>query len=346
VFEKAKHPGKMEGPTKYYCTLFNSAYLSRGLVLIETLRIHAADFHLYVLALDQRVCEVLRGLALDELTVIPLESFEDSELLKAKSNRTIGEYCWTCTSSLILYCITKFQISHCTYLDADLYFYSDPAILVDEIGVDDVLLTEHRYSRQYDQSATSGIFCVQFLTFRNTLNSLRVLQWWRSACLEWCYARMENGKFGDQKYLDQWPRMFDGIHVMKNLGGGLAPWNIQQYEIPAFERVLRWKGARIAPVFFHFHNLKIYQNGYWKAEGEYLLTSKVRRYFYAPYAKHLFRVERSLKVTLARASVYRSREILSEYLLSVAKGAMNMIRLILGKGISDLLAINRKYHKI
>ena len=31
---------------------------------------------------------------------------------------------------------------------------------------------------------------------------LKALKWWRDRCLEWCYARIEDGKFGDQFYIE------------------------------------------------------------------------------------------------------------------------------------------------
>ena len=35
----------------------------------------------------------------------------------------------------------------------------------------------------------------------------------------------------NQKYLDEWPTKFKNIHIMQNLGGGLGPWNIENYDI-------------------------------------------------------------------------------------------------------------------
>jgi hypothetical protein len=53
------------------------------------------------------------------------------------------------------------------YLDADLYFFNDPKILIKELGNDDLLITEHRYTKKYDQSFNSGKYCVQFMIFKN-----------------------------------------------------------------------------------------------------------------------------------------------------------------------------------
>ena len=211
-----------------FCTLFNSNYLSRGLALFESLKKVSPDFHLYIVAFDEECHQYLEELHESGLTIISLADFEDEELKRVKSGRTVAEYCWTCTSSVILYCIEKFQLPSCTYLDADMIFYEDPLILIQEMVNESILITEHRYIRDYDVSATHGKYCVQFMYFKNDENGLIALRWWRDRCLEWCFAYLEDGKFGDQLYLNDWPERFRGVHVLQHPGGGLAPWNIQQ----------------------------------------------------------------------------------------------------------------------
>jgi len=169
-----------------YCTLFDSNYSSRGLAMYRSLNENAKDFHLFIVAFDDKCYEMLLKLSLKNVTVISLTEFEDEQLLTIKSTRTPQEYCWTCTPSIILYCINKFNLKICTYIDADLLFYSDPEILIDEMGDKSVLITEHRYSPEYDQTKTSGKYCVQFVTFKKDVNGMIVLNWWRDACLDWC----------------------------------------------------------------------------------------------------------------------------------------------------------------
>ena len=125
-------------------------------------------------------------LKLNKATIIRLCDFEDEQLLAIKSTRTTGEYCWTCTPSIILYSIQKFDLSNCTYLDADLFFYADPGVLIEEAEGASVIITPHRYSPMYEDSESGGTYCVQFVYFKNSDEGMAVLNWWREACREWC----------------------------------------------------------------------------------------------------------------------------------------------------------------
>jgi hypothetical protein len=274
----------------HFCTLFDSHYLSRGIALYESLLHCCKDFHLYIFAFDGKCTEILNELNLKKATIISLQEFEDKELLALKPGRSTMEYCWTCTPSIILYSLDKFNLDMCTYIDADIYFWKSPEALFDELGNKSIVITEHRYTKRYDASSKSGKYCVQFMTFKNDMNGRKALNWWRESCNTWCYARHEDGKFGDQKYLDEWLEKFEGVHVLQHLGGGLAPWNVQQYDILNEEgkTYCREKstGIEFEPVFFHFHRLWLYTNGRIDLGG-YYLSREVKSVFYKPYVRHL-----------------------------------------------------------
>lgn len=231
--------------------------------MTDSLQKYCKNFHLYIFAFCDESYDFLKKLNLKNATVIPLSEFEDEELLKIKPTRTRGEYCWTSTSSTILYCLERFKLENCTYIDADLCFYSDPSILIEEMGEKSILITEHRYIKEHDLTSTSGKYCVQFITFKNDKKGLKALKWWRNECLKWCYNRFEDGKFGDQKYLDDWTERFDGVHVLKNLGGGLAPWNMQQYLYKKENNKIFVADEKREDelVFYHYHTIKTDNDG-------------------------------------------------------------------------------------
>lgn len=280
-----------------FCTLYNSSYAAKGLAMYWSLKRVCPDFHLYIFAFDDILAEALKKMNLSRVTIVTPSEFEDKELLRVKPTRTAGEYCWTCTSSTILYCLTHYHIDHCTYIDADLYFFSNPQVLIDEMGSDDVLITEHRYSQPYKVQEAAGKYCVQFMTFKNTERGLTVLRWWRERCLEWCFNRMEDGKFGDQKYLDDWTTRFEGVHELQHLGGGVAPWNVEQYIFHHRKKTEETVGTVISTgemfplVFYHFHAIQCYKKGIIRELfyewGNTPLTPDRLSNIYHPYSKIL-----------------------------------------------------------
>lgn len=283
-----------------FCTLFDINFATQGITMYESLKRHCDDFHLYIFAFCDESYQLLKALDLDYVTVISLKEFEDEELLRVKPTRTIGEYCWTCSSSTVKYCLEKFNLDQCTYIDADLYFYSNPKVLLDEMGENSVLLTEHRYTPKYEQTETSGKYCVQFISFKNDQRGLKALNWWRNACIDWCYERLEDGKFGDQKYLDDWTQRFEGVHVLEHLGGGVAPWNVHQYEIFVENDKMKLKETvtqkAFDVVFFHFHCIKISNSGHVDAEryNFYKIGRKKQGLIHKPYIQELIRTSKKL----------------------------------------------------
>jgi hypothetical protein len=138
---------------------------------------------------------------------------------------------------------------------------------------------------------------VQFITFKNNEMALRALDWWQTACNDWCYDRHQNGRFGDQQYLDDWPKRFNGVHVLKNLGGGVAPWNVQQYVIRKNESSLygrvKQTGEEFPVIFYHFHRLVFY-SGNLVDLGNYVIDKNVRHLIYKPYVEHLLDIHKRI----------------------------------------------------
>jgi hypothetical protein len=270
--------------------------------MYESLSVHISDFHLFIFAFDELSNRILLNLSLDKVTIVSLDEFETEELKKVKKERSKAEYCWTCTPSIISYVFEKYNVQDCTYLDSDLLFYSDPSILISEMYQHDknVLITEHRFScipRLYEEKR-AGRFCVQFMTFVNEKSSLIVLDKWRKQCINWCYARYEEGRFGDQKYLDDWPSAYQNIHILVHQGGGIAPWNLGKYVFKKDKNLITGKvkrtGSIFEIVFFHFQYVKFLEDGSFDV-GWYLIPTFVKNIFYKPYIKNIVETESRLQ---------------------------------------------------
>lgn len=109
----------------YFCTLFDSNYLLRGLTLYRSLEGAGVNFTFYILCLDDKAHAVISNLRLGNLLPITLKEIEDwdEELIVAKANRSKVEYYFTLKSLLPSYILKENNgIDIITYLDADLFF--------------------------------------------------------------------------------------------------------------------------------------------------------------------------------------------------------------------------------
>ncbi|MBX3588577.1 MAG: hypothetical protein KF796_18260 [Ramlibacter sp.] len=243
-------------PVRHFCTLFDSNYLLKGVVMLQTLRQWCPTAEVEVLCMDSQTQRLLQTLALPGVTTLSLQTVEDEDLLRVKPGRSIAEYCWTLSASLCWYLMrNRPGVEMLTYLDADLMFFSPVEPLFDEIGGKSIAIIEHRFTPRLRHLEAYGRYNVEWVSFRRDADGLQCLQRWRDQCIEWCFARLEDGKLGDQKYLDAWPQDYPSVHVLQHKGAGVAPWNYPNHQF-------REAGGAIfvdeAPLlFYHFHQFQL-----------------------------------------------------------------------------------------
>jgi hypothetical protein len=245
-----------------FCTLFDSGYLIKGVAMLKSLARFCPGARVYVLCMDARAQEILEALALPGVVCIPLADIEDAALLEAKKDRSIAEYCWTLTPCLPWHVLRHNpDIDFITYVDADLLFYSTPQPLFDEIGDSSIVIIEHRFTPSLKKELeVNGRFCVEWVGFRRNEEGMACLSRWREQCIEWCHDRLEDLRFGDQKYLDEWPDRYRSCHILQHVGAGVAPWNYAQYAFGEDSAGhITVQGAPL--IFYHFHQFKLLDNG-------------------------------------------------------------------------------------
>lgn len=249
----------------HFATNFdNDKFLLRGLALYYSLQKQKIDFCLWNLCMDDECSNFLEKLKLKNLHLIKLSDIEDSSLLGIKKDRTLREYCLTIKPFLLRYIlVNKPDIDMIAWLDSDLCFFDSPISLYEELGNNSVLLTPNRFPEHIreHQEKLCGKYNAGMVIFKNNTNSLKCLTWWRERCLEWCKNYHENGKLGEQLYMDEFPKKFGGVIVSKNFGANVAYWNIEQYSIvkKANKIFIRNMFSKELPlIFYHFSGIDIY----------------------------------------------------------------------------------------
>ena len=275
----------------YFVTYFDSHYLIKGLTLYRSLVRHAPSFRLWVLCFDDLACETLQRLGLPGVIPVSLKDFEhgDEALLRTKHTRSRVEYYFTCTPSLPLYILKHWpEVDIITYLDSDLFFFSDPLHVIHALGDNSILLVEHRFPPHLRHLLEHGIYNVGLLVFRRSSEGIDCLNWWRDRCIDWCYDYVEEDRFADQKYLDDWPTRFPGVVVLQNNGAGLAPWNVTGSDLRLREGKVMVDSHPL--IFFHFHRLQQIRPWLYDpalASHGACAGFLLRRHIYGPYIREL-----------------------------------------------------------
>jgi hypothetical protein len=244
-----------------FCTYFDHNYLSRAILTIRSLRRFEPNTPIYVLALSELCEAILRELALPNVEIIPLAVLEKAypELASVKPTRTMIEYYFTLSPFLPHFLFSYTTSDRITYIDSDLYFFTSPRPVLNDLGEASVAITPHRFSFDFRNHQIFGRFNVAWLTYRRCAEGLECLNTYKADCTAWCYDRVENDRFGDQKYLDAWPGRYPSLKIIEHKGFNLANWNMHNYMIRFKNGVVMVDNDPL--VFFHFSATQMRPDG-------------------------------------------------------------------------------------
>jgi hypothetical protein len=246
-----------------YCSLMTKSRLYQFLALYVSLnKVRVGDFKFYVLCVDDETYHLLKKLNWKNLTV-----FQDKELgddiLALKKERKIHEYCWTLKALFLEMVLTKYpELMRVTYMDSDLYFWDDPEIIFNKQPDCSVLLSrEKKYRPEWKPNfikkvtKLTGEYNSGFISFKRDEMGMACLRWWKEQTLEACRIDPRHGIFGDQKYLNEMPRIFSNICDINTPGVNIGPWDYRKYTFSENDDQIYID--HIPLIFFHFSGVRV-----------------------------------------------------------------------------------------
>lgn len=228
-----------------FYTSFNRAYASQALILAESIR------NCYGNSVD------IVALLVDDLEEGEQKYFTSfTKILKASELNIPNFSEWIFRLDIIeaATAVKPFALrqlldtyEEVIYLDPDTIVYTPLDEMFDALKKNNFVLTPHQLTPSTEnwviestelQSLRFGIFNLGFIAVRNTVEGKRVADWWMDRCYEYCISDPDRGLFTDQKFFDQAPIFFDGLHILKHPGYNVATWNLR-------ERVLRFVNGNV-----------------------------------------------------------------------------------------------------
>lgn len=215
--------------SRVYCSCFDSLYLAQGIAMLRSLRRYQPQAEIHVLAFDDLCAGILDEVFAGAVRVIRLETLHAR--FPGLRNLGDGRSRWasyaTQKPAFARFTLeNRPQPSSVTFIDADTWFFADPAPMYEEIAGASIALSPHRFTATTGHLAVYGEYNAGCIYWRGDETGRQSTADWERECLEWCEERLSgDGRFMNQGYLNRWPARYANVHVIRHPGVNLAPWN-------------------------------------------------------------------------------------------------------------------------
>lgn len=261
---------------KYFCTIADKNFISRVKALNSSLKKYNRDYYLLTLCIDNDMVFYdsniivfnLKNLLREDTLLSQSQNNPPSEEALRVSGGDINkakktQFTWLLSSYFSDYCLNLNIVKEdLLYIDSDIYFFDDWTKIYKTIPeYINVGLVEHRMPFTGD----SGKYNVGIIYFKKNSTSINCTSFWKNCLLNHTNKYYDNyGKCGDQKYLELFPQLFDGVYSLDNLFGHLAPWNLQYHQYT--DTQILWNNQLQNIMYYHFSNFKLTDNSYIPAQ--------------------------------------------------------------------------------
>lgn len=272
-----------------FCSYFNKNYLSKFLVLRDSLINLNCNFNFYILALDDFTYNFFKNKNFTNIIVCNLNELEKKfpDLNKIKKTRNNIEYYFTLSPYLPIFLEEKFTLKKLNYIDVDTFFFKNPEFFYNAVDNYSIILIKQNFKKQY------GKFNVGWISY-NFLHqdTKKILDKWKIECTDWCYDKVEKNRYADQKYLDYWPLFSKDIIICDPQVTMFSPWDSKN--IALVENIENF-------YCYHFQGLKFSENYFISGIGNFYLNieRKFIKKFYLNYVNLLKKkqIEENLEFT-------------------------------------------------
>lgn len=283
-----------------FCTILSKYRLYQAMAMFCSLHEVMSDFIIHTLCVDGDTYELLSKMNWENVRLTVMDDLDDEGLTRLRNTRRLNEYCWTLKPVYLDYLFERNpQLLRITYIDSDLFFFSDPSVIFRAQPHSSVLLSKGDIRIPIlDTRDTSiiqsmlGNYNSGFISFKQDETGRKCLAWWKEQCLECCASMPAGGRFGDQKYLDDMPELFPNVAEIETPGVNLGHWNSFYYNFSLYQGAVYADLNKL--ICYHFSGFRVLKGG-----GVLMIHEADRickPFFYAIYVDILQKMVDSIRI--------------------------------------------------
>jgi hypothetical protein len=241
------------------CTIVSKNYIAYARTLCESYLKYHPENDFFVLLVDKNDGDI--DISKELFKLVEVEDLLIENFYSIAFRFDVLELNTNVKPSFIQYLFEKYNFENIIYFDPDIYIYQPVTMIYSLLEKYDIVVTPHCISPIDDEYRPSeqdfldtGVFNLGFIALRNSIESQRLLKWWKKRCLELGFNERQTGLFVDQKWMNLVTCFFENVYVLKNIGCNMAYWNLHERNLTNVDS--KWIVNGTEPlIFFHFSGI-------------------------------------------------------------------------------------------